>query len=38
MENQIEKKMGNELETWFIWGIIGIRVSQNWVYHFMGSP
>ena len=29
MENQMEKKMENEMETGFIWGIIGIRVSQN---------
>ena len=29
MENQMEKKMENEMETAFIQGIIGIRVFQN---------
>ena len=29
MENQMEKKMENEMETGFLWGIIGLRVSQN---------
>ena len=28
MENQMEKKMENEMETGFLWGIIGIRVSR----------
>ena len=31
------KKMENEMETGFIQGIIGIRVSQNWGYH-SGGP
>ena len=29
MENQVEKKMENEMETGTIYGIIGVRVSQN---------
>ena len=29
MENQMEKKMKNEMETGFIQGIIGIGVSHN---------
>ena len=29
MENQMGKKMENEMETGIIQGIIGIRVSQN---------
>ena len=29
MENQMEKTTDNELETGFLQGIIGIRVSQN---------
>ena len=29
MENQMEKKMENEMETVFIQGFIGFRVSQN---------
>ena len=37
MENQMEKKMENEMETVFMYGIIGIRVSQNDGYHF-GRP
>ena len=29
MENQMEKKMENEMETGNIWGIVEVRVSQN---------
>ena len=29
MENQMQKKMENEMETGFLQGIIGFRVSQN---------
>ena len=29
MENQMEKKMENEMETGNIWGIMGFRVSQD---------
>ena len=32
----MEKKMENEMETEDIEGIIGIRVSQNYGYHFGG--
>ena len=33
----MDKKMENEMETGFIQGIVGIRVSQNYGYHF-GVP
>ena len=29
MENQMPKRMENDMDTGLIWGIIGIRVSQN---------
>ena len=37
MENQMEKKMENEMETGNIWGIMGFRVYQNYGY-LLGIP
>ena len=37
VENQMEKNMENEMETGVIQGFRGMRVSQNWGYHF-GVP
>ena len=37
MENQLEKKMENEMETVVIKGFIGIRVSQIQRVPFWGS-